>query len=517
MEKELLNLTPTQYLCPICGEWHNWKHPHHLGYYTPISPATFKNSSVYPADCATERYSIFVNGEYLHYYTIGEMCGRSRFSLNGKFPIESIIEHTDQPIVTFNVPFTSSNPVGRKELYCSNCSFKYKCNLIKLSDNGDSVHMKIPLGFKFEQSDYEKFSKVFFLKRKERELQEREDVLRHKELELQELEQSIQQKVKEGTSMAETTKKKTSIKSILYENSPKENFETLKVWAEKYKPVLKWAVPVAAVYGAYRILNSGEFDLSVNNIAETCEKQFGFKLSFLENKRALKELMVIGGLSAGAYGAVKAASCIFGAKEEKDISVEEVEAGMNQLESISKKFAWIQPKTEDMLPIAFSVILVYVTLHKPKFTGKTGNKLRAITEDFRIKIDTYIDLIKLFVQDKFNINLSNEEEQKKLKICAFLIALSGVFVFLYGKKVLGNKEALEESEHDKDELSKSAVSFVEQAKVIIEKIAPTVYTSLITMMVSKKLLMLNEVSEVLEVNEDDESPSDEDDTDISTE
>lgn len=514
MDKGLLNLTPTQYLCPYCGEWHNWYLPNKLGYYDVLDPAVLECDRQLPLCRYRETHIYFSNG-YCYYKTV-PTCSPGNLDINSQIPIEDIVESSEEPRVTFAVSFTTDGDVGKKG-DCQDCCSRNICLMCKLGDENNSRHMHITFGFEFEQSDYEKFSKAFFLKRKERELQERKDVLSQKELELQELEQSIQPKVKEGTSMAETTKKKTSIKSILYENSPKENFETLKAWAEKYKPVLKWAVPVAAVYGAYRILNSGEFDLSVNNIAETCEKQFGFKLSFLENKRALKELMVIGGLSAGAYGAVKAASCIFGAKEEKDISVEEVEAGMNQLESISKKFAWIQPKTEDMLPIAFSVILVYVTLHKPKFTGKTGNKLRAITEDFRIKIDTYIDLIKLFVQDKFNINLSNEEEQKKLKICAFLIALSGVFVFLYGKKVLGNKEASEESEHDKDELSKSAVSFVEQAKVIIEKIAPTVYTSLITMMVSKKLLMLNEVSEVLEVNEDDESPSDEDDTDISTE
>ena len=212
---------------------------------------------------------------------------------------------------------------------------------------------------------------------------------------------------------------------------------------------------------------------------------------------------------------MKAVSHILGAKEEeKDISVEEVTAGMNQLESISKKFAWIQPKTEDMLPVAFSVILVYMTLHKPKFTGKAVNKLRVLTEDFRIKIDTYIGLAKLFIQDKFNIVLSDEEMQKKLKICAFLIVLSGVFVFLYGKKVLRSKAVHNESEHDKEEICKSVASFVEQAKVIIEKISPTIYTTLITLMVSKKLLMPKEVSELYAGKEGNEPPADEAISDI---
>lgn len=302
--------------------------------------------------------------------------------------------------------------------------------------------------------------------------------------------------------MAEMNKK-TSIKSVLYEKSPKENLETLKIWAGKYKPTLKWIVPMAAVYGAYRILNSKEFDLSVNNLAEVCEKRIGFKLEILENKKALKELMAIGGIAAGAYGAVKAVSGILGTKEKaEDISVEEVEAGMTQLDSISKKFAWIQPKTEDMLPVALSVILVYVTLHEPKFNGKISSKIHFFTEDLQIRLGTYADMAKLFIQDKFDINLNTAEGKNKIKICGFLVAVLGVLAFLYGKKVLGNKEASKESE---EETSNPVKSFVEQAKAIIRKIAPTAYTTVLTMLVSKKILASEEILEFYE--EDDTSDS----------
>ena len=168
MEKELLTLTPKRFLCPICGEWHEWKHPHHLGYYDPNSPAAFTNSSVYPSECASDNYTIFVNGEYLH-YTTGKMCGHASLNLDGKIPIESIIEYADQPIVTFDVPFTAKEAVGRNETDCSTCSFRSKCNLIKLSEKGDSIYMKIPLGFEFEQSEYMRFAKVGKIARKERE------------------------------------------------------------------------------------------------------------------------------------------------------------------------------------------------------------------------------------------------------------------------------------------------------------------------------------------------------------
>ena len=156
MEKELLTLIPKRFLCPICGEWHKWKHSHPLEYYDSNSPAEFTES---PKDCANDRYTIFVDDEYL-YYTTGKMCGHANLNLNGKIQIESIIENADQPIVTFDVPFKAENKVGRDEYDCSGCDWCSECNLIKLSENGDSIHMKIPLGFEFEQSDYMRFAKM---------------------------------------------------------------------------------------------------------------------------------------------------------------------------------------------------------------------------------------------------------------------------------------------------------------------------------------------------------------------
>ena len=189
MKKELLTLTPKRFLCPICGEWHEWKHSHHLGYYDSNFPAEFTNSSLYPSECASDRYTIFVENGYLH-YTTGVMCRKASLNLDGKIPIESIIENADQPIVTFDVPFTAKNAVGRNETDCCICTFRSKCNLIKLSENGDSIHMKIPLGFEFEQSEYMRFVKVCKIARKECE-----NALKGKE-------QSAQQEIKEEATMA---------------------------------------------------------------------------------------------------------------------------------------------------------------------------------------------------------------------------------------------------------------------------------------------------------------------------
>lgn len=490
MERRLLDLKPKRFLCPYCGEWHDWDKEKALGYYDSNSYKAIFVCSDTPVGCNKGNYRVFFEDGYCYYIT-AEKCIRAGLNLNGKIAIADITESIDEPIVTFKVPFKPYSSVGSER--CKDCKEVDVCNVVKLADKGYYPNMEITLGFEFEQFEYEKYANAGALVRRNRELKERESALKSKEEEFE----SKQQAKEEEKLMAEGTK--MSLKKRLYECSPKENLEVVKQWAEKYKPVLKWAIPVAAIYGAYRILNSDEFDLSVNNIAETCEKRLGFKIDFLENKKALKELMALGGISAGAYGAMKAVSTIFNAKNEEEISMEDVENGMEKLDTISQKFAWLQPKTEAMLPIALSVIMVYVTLHKPKFTGKFANKVRDLTEDIQVKISTYLDLAKLFIADKLNIDLSDEKEQQKLKICIFLCALVGISIFLYGKKVLGSKQATEQQE---EEAKKPVEAFVEQAKAIIEKIAPTVYTTLITFLVSKKLLAAEEALKVVENTEE---------------
>lgn len=470
MNSALLKCTPKQILCPYCGEWHNSHCDFDLDYYDSPSYAIKLSNCITPLGYNDDNsYNIYFDNNNC-YYSINPICGRANLSFSGHIPISSLVESEDEPIVTFSVETTTDNDVGHP--VCSFCDCRKYCNLLKLGDR----HI---VGFKFDQEDYDKFAKATILSHKKKKIQQHESEasilsrnkkkIQQHESDLQRREHSLQEQVsdlrikdkslqeretiladkenqtqiKEELTMKETTKNGTTIKTLLYENSPKENLELMITWAERYKPVLRWAVPVAAVYAAYRILNSNECDLSVNNVAETCEKKLGFKISFLENKKALKELMVLGGISAGAYGAVQAISGFLGTNKGEevstDVSVEEVEAGMTQLESISKKFSFLQPKTENMLPIALSVILVYTTLHKPKFTGKLSKKVRVLTEDFQIRAELYRDLAKSFIQNKFNIDLSDVAEQKKVKICIFLLGIMGVLAFLYGKKVLGNK------------------------------------------------------------------------------
>ena len=487
VKQELLKLRPTRYLCPYCGEWHVWKYDDNLescnSYHHPaILRCQYPN--VYYG-----KVEIYFSDKRL-YYSTSSICRRANQRIEGNIPIFSIIENPNRPIVTFDVKFESDNCVNRNE--CCNCDFKSECNFLKLGDEGDNRHMMITFGFEFEPSEYEQFSTLGKLALEKRELKAREDALKHREEAVQEREQVAleEQANKEEKAMG---KEKMSLRRMLYEKSPKENLERVVELKEKYKPTLQWAIPVVAVYGAYKILNSKSFDLSVNNVAEVCQERLGLRLAFLEDKKALKELMAIGGIASGVYGTIRLASTLFGPKEEKDITVEDVESGLNKVEELHKKFPYIQPKFENLLPVALSVLLVYVSLHKPKFEGKMAQKVKDLTEDFRVKIETYLELFKLFVEDKFKMDLSSEEEQRKVKLVFAITAMLGIGIFLYGKKILVKTN---EEDTDKEAENEKMNEFVKQARAIVEKIAPTLYTTLITFLVSKKILELGEKGEV---------------------
>ena len=205
MEKELLNLTPKRFLCPYCGEWHEWDKTHELGYYDSSSyKAQFECSNA-PSGCNAGDYRVFFQDGYC-YYTTERQCRRARLDLEGKIAIASITESADKPIVTFKVPFKPYSDVGSGR--CSDCISRHVCTVVNLADKGYSQDMEITFGFEFEQSDYDKLAKSAILARKERELQERENAVKGKEQSLQERESALRakelekQEIKEDATMA---------------------------------------------------------------------------------------------------------------------------------------------------------------------------------------------------------------------------------------------------------------------------------------------------------------------------
>ena len=501
MERKLLELTPKRFLCPYCGEWHDWGERFELGYYDSISyVAKFACPNI-PYGCNAGNYRIYFYNDYCHFST-DSICGRAKQSMEGEIPISSIIESADKPIVTFEVEFTTAEEVGSYE--CRNCSYRSTCNCVKLGDAGNKRHMTITLGFEFDKDDYNRIVKPALLARKKKELEEREATLELKETELDSREAIKQTKNMEDSTMEKTTQTtqvtKTTIWDQLYKHAPEENVEILKEWANKYKPTLKWAVPVLSIYAAYRILNSKDSNLTVENIDGECENKLGFSLDLLKDKKALSELMILGGLSATAYAAIKAVSAIYKKDDETDVSVEEIEAGMDKLNGVSKKFGWIQPKTEALLPIATSVIIVYVMTQKPKWFEVVKDKANKVCGSLSTKASVYLEMAKLFIADKLNIDLNNEEDAQKFKKFALLGVIVGIGALVYGKKIFGDKSVSEDDEA-KNERNEKLEAFISQILSIMESLLPTAFAGATTYLVTKHVLKANEEASPEEAEE----------------
>ena len=542
MHEELLNLRPKRVLCPYCGQWHEWESNRSL--------IDFSFNQPYNMICNTEEKEYQFNSDYCEFYFANscifyegsQLCGRSSIQPHGRIPISSIQESREKPIVTFEISFTTQDIVGREK--CKTCDFVKDCNICNLGDLGDHRNITITMGFEFEESEYEKITGINLseegrlkeqqeeltrreqtllereaqvnseerrLKEQQEELTRREQTLIERETQVNDREQEISKQLQNMTqqkSKEVSVMEKVSLKKQLLEHSPKENIEKLKQLAERYKPALKWALPVASIYAAYKILNAQTASFNVNNVEEISRENMGFELPFLKDKKALKELLSFGKVLAVSYGATKLFSSAFSfitdPNSKDEVSVEEIENSMNGLEKASKKLDWLRPKAEDMFPVAISVIIVYLTVNPSKnsYVDKVKEKFHSLTEDWAIRLSLFADLAKAFVNDKFGIDLSSEEEQKKFKMFALLAAIGGILLFLYGKKILKSKASTEESEESEGDNEKDVnpkmQAFMKQLVDILKKMIPTVFATITSVLVSKKLLEMDAVEEYSE-------------------
>lgn len=364
-------------------------------------------------------------------------------------------------------------------------------NCVKLDYTGDMRRITTTFGFEFDKDDYDKIIKPASLVHKENE-----HTLK-------------QTKNMEDSTMKKTTQlTKTTIWNQLYKHSPEENIEILKEWINKYKPTLKWAIPVISIYAAYRILNSKNSNLTVENIDSECKKKLGFNLDFLKDKKALNELMVLGGLSAGAYAAIKAVSTIYQKDDETDVSVEKIEVGMDKLDGISKKFGFLQPKTEALLPIATSVIIVYVMTQKPKWFEVVKDKADKVCGNLSTRPSVYLEIAKLFIADKLNIDLNNKEDAQKFKNFALLGVIIGIGMLIYGKKIFGDKAVLNDGD-TKNERNEELEAFISQLLSIMQKLLPTAFAGVTTFLVTKHILKSKKNDDVVFVEVIEENSSEE--------
>lgn len=454
MNEELLRLTPKRFLCPYCGEWHPWDE-HSL---------EFHDASCYSAKLEYKHYEMntlpisFYFSDGYFYYFVPSVC-ICMDNLRGKIAIEDMVESSSVPRVSISIPITSDDRLG-KYACCSDCIATNTCIRCKQGDEGDGHHITIPFGFEFEESEY-----FAIVKRKVESKSE------------------TSTKIKKEDNMMKNV---TTIWEQLYKHSPEENINIAKEWAAKYRPTLKWAVPVVTIYAAYRILNSKDSKFNIENIAAFSQKNLGFTLDSLKDKKALKQLMVLGGMSAGAYTAIKTVSTIYSNNNPKDISVEQVEDCMDKLDGARKSFGWIQPKTETLLPVAVSVIVIYVMTQKPAWFETLKAKTSLLAGNLSCRAEVYLDMLKLFVADKLKLDLENEEEMQKVKKFAFLAAIVGVSVALYGKTVISAKA------DEKDKTSSITIqmqNFVQQVIGIMKKLMPTAFAGATAWLVSKHILL----------------------------
>lgn len=414
--EKILKLKPKGIICPYCGEVHPWK-----GWGNSI-----KCTRCYRGYCKID-YDSNMPGII---YSTEPICIRASQEMSGLMLFSDLEVCKNEPTIRFYVSFISHQVVDESK--CSCCSFYSKCIYRQLGDEGDGRHMQIPFGLVYDEKEY------FSILNKEK-----------------------------------------TMKNILFErvwrHAPEENFEIVKKWAEKHKDTLQWAVPVVSIYAAYQILKSPAFSTCLEKLGNECEEKLGFTLEPLKDKKALRELMVLGGTMATAYAATKGVSSIF--KTDENITSESIEEGMGQLEKIHKKFSWITPKTEKLLPVAVSVLIFYMMMTMEKKADKI-EEVKEIAKNLMTKIAVYADFAKYFVADKMKIDLDDEEEVQKLKRFAILAGVAMFGMFLYGSKTTGEDE---EKADGKDK-------FFSQLLDIMKKLMPTVFAGTASYLVAKNLL-----------------------------
>lgn len=155
MNEKFLGLTSKRYLCPYCGQWHDWPkddYPFYLGYYDIKWRDNVKLACTQaPIFTLRGYYRFYIMNGFL-YYEVQDLCRRSSIELEGKIAISDIAESSEEPFVTFEVPLQLSAPIGPK--HCAECKEKFVCATYQQAVETESQDIKIKFGFKFDEDNY---------------------------------------------------------------------------------------------------------------------------------------------------------------------------------------------------------------------------------------------------------------------------------------------------------------------------------------------------------------------------
>lgn len=146
MDKKLLRYMPEYYICPYCGNLHDWKEAtcdKMLGYYEFFFKADLRCYKLHELG-----YKICFDDDNL-YYNIRGICSKVS-DMEGRIPIYSIVQKSTIPMVVFNVEVTTRDFIGRYD--CIYCRYHEDCYYPKLGEHIKKV--KLELGFVFNESEY---------------------------------------------------------------------------------------------------------------------------------------------------------------------------------------------------------------------------------------------------------------------------------------------------------------------------------------------------------------------------
>ncbi len=560
---------PKEFLCPYCGNWHPWTgnrlNQHYIWQYDRS-----RNVEKCPNVAQSNAYFWMEETDKKIVISIKSPCDRisSYDSITKETPMREFIEDEKEPIVYIYFTFTAAMEIN--DARCSYCrSYSSKaCQYRKMGTDYRRI-FPVKLGFKFSEEDYKKYSDVgkagkfvesqsALLERTKKALEgKNEDIkslekksdkaekrvkeleslvnslkvqdgekdekiknlqselviaksdLNEAQAELQQIKDQIHQQ-EEAIKMAETNNKLSGVWKQLYEHAPKENVDIAKAYFEKYKPTIKWAVPILGLCAASWILTNKNSPVNISNINSVCKDKLGFEMEALKDRKTLNKLKATGTSLALAFATNKLVNKIF--TNPADISAEDVEEGLEKLDKDKEKKSWINPLINSYLPAALSVITVYLMVVKPEwfenFKEKASGFVCNAFGGFADTISVYFDMAKLYMSDKLNIDLDDDKvKQNAVRFaCLALIVVAGIWI--YGKKVLGKKAADEPDEEEgtedsgkQDDLSGLKV-FMAQLLDILKKMLPSAFTVATAYLVSKNIMKNDEMVNDVELNPD---------------
>ena len=465
MHKELLNYTPKAYYCPVCDQMHRWNPiKKRTVYFMSRKKRCMEECSLDVLKCPNSDAAIAVglkNGEII--YESNDYCKNWDTSIVNVIDADDFNEEEGNPLVTYSL--RPDNYAGKSEIRCQSCEVRLdsKCLYNRTRNRGYNI------GFEYYSSDY---SEAIERARKEMERTRKTN--------------TSATNTSATEVKAPVTDNKMKLWTKLIDQSPKQNFLEVLDWVKAHETTFKWVVPVVSIYVAYKILNSEKGQITINNVNEIAKQKLGVSLDSLQNKKALKRLMEIGGVCAAVYGAYEFFN--------RDKKPDDVEATMEALEKVSQENRFLGKQAEKLLPVATSVIIVYLMTQQPKWLP-SKDQVTEVIKFIPKKVRTYGGLILGEAAERIGIDTDDEEMMHKVRIFAFLGLVVATIVLFYGVKMIKKKD---EAKFTKMEENMKA--FVQQILAIMKALIPTAFTSVATILVTRKVLEMSDLEDV----EDDE-------------